>query len=419
MNRIGVEELLSNSGINHKIKIFSKGGSKGMSYTLKGIDGQYLHLTGDVGFPEKISIDTISEVEFEDGIAHKKKDLDQNDAVKIGKFIKEKNRLGADICFEAYELFKNELSILAKKIDSDLLKEYLLNHKRNLMLLDQMQAEVFLGGFERMEEEGDVDRYVIHIGKVIVFLSARKWKECVEQCFRLLDEAEKEENKRKVCLCLAYVMNYLKDDDQSFYWLEKYFLAGVQALKEDSNYALWWRYLRGTVEFASYGQLGGLLERIFAFDKKLACESLAYVLALNNANLQANRVLAYMEQADLPWEIVQASFWQLRSETDNKYHRFVKCVNHIMSKGRYRAFQEDKGIEGLVYEYVPIRSYGFIIGYDMIKYFFHNESVDPATGKSIKEAICSIKRVQDEELCQVNFSRSSECKRAYEAYDIV
>lgn len=419
MDRISIEELLAGSGINHMIKIFPKGGGEGISYTLKGIDTKYLYLVGEVGFDEKISIDTISEVEFEDAIAGKKKNLDKNDIIKIGKFIKEKKKLGTNACFKATELYKNELSIIAKRIDSDLLREYLSDDKRNLMFLDQMQVEEFLAGFERMEEEQDIDEYVVHIGRTVVFLAGREFNKCVAQCFRLLDEAEKEENKRKIYLCLAYVMNQLKDDDQSFYWLEKYFLAGVRILKEDRNYALWWRYLTGTVEFASYEQLGSLLERIFEFDGKLACESLAYVLALNHLNLQANYVIACMEQADLSWEMVQSAFWQLRSETDNKYHRFVRCVDYIMSKGKYRVFQEDKGIEGLVYEYVPVQSYGFIIGYDMIKYFFHSEYVDTATKKSIKEAICSLKRVEEEELCQVNFSRTSECKRAYEAYNIV
>lgn len=418
MKKVSVEEFLANSGINHNVKIYLKTGKDGL-YILKGMDTESLYVKDIVGFDYRFPVETIKAMELPDIVGSKKQNLEKAEINKLNKFIKEKNKLAGDVFFKALDLFKNEISILSERVGSDLLKEYLTTNKLRIAILNKDQAEEFLASFQKLTVRQEVEKYVINVGRIIILLSSKRYKECIAQCFEMLVEADKMENKRKVYLCLAFVMNQLKDDDQSFYWLEKYFISGIHILKEESNYSLWWRYLKNTVEFASYERLDYLLEQVFEFDPDLSCESLAYVLALNNINIQASHVISCIGLADLSWETVYSAFLHLKSEKDNKYHRLLRCIDDIKSKDRYRVFNGDQGIKGLVFDYVPYRSYGFIIGYDMIKYYFHSENTSPITLKSIRNEICSIKNLAEESLCMVTFSRNNDCKRAYEAFDVV
>ncbi len=419
MDKMGLEEFLAGCGINRKIKVYKKDKEGGSVYTLKEIGAEYLYALDSVGFRCKLAMDSIAAIEWADGVPDRKGPVKKEEAAGLKKLIKEKNDLRDKANLDTLELFRNEISILSEKVDSALLKEYLTNSRSRMVLLDEMQAEEFLVSFQKMFERGEIDRYVMHIGSMVVCIAGRKFKECIAQCFQMLHGADRRENKRKGYLCLAYVMNRLKDEDQSFYWLEKYFLEGTQILREDSSYPLWWRYLANTVGFGSFERLGGILQQVYEFDKNLAYESLAYVLAQNNAQRQANYLVSCMEQAELSWDTLHGAYQKLDSEKDNKYHRFLKCADDILSNGKYKTYDKDQGIDGLVYEYVPMRSYGFIIGYDMIKYFFHSECASPRVIKDIKASICTIKSVEEEELCKVAFSRNSECKRVYEAYDVV
>lgn len=418
MEKKDIKRFLLNAGIGYEIKIYLKNGSN-KSYILKGMDNEYLYVEDITGFDYKLNIERIEYVEST-AIGNVMKEInDKTELFSLNEFIKEKNKLGGNVYFNASDLFAYEIDSITKRVDSVLLKEYLSSNRGRMNVLNGEQAVELYDNIQKLYEEQKIDRNIWLIGNIIILLASRKYKECVAQCFRMLNEDENFLNKRKVYLCLTFVMNQLKDEDQSFYWLEKYFMSNMDGLREIGKDSLWWRYLRNTVEFASYERLDKLLEQIFKHDSSLACQSLAYVLALNNANVQASYVRKLIGQPDVCWETVYSAFLSLKSEKDNKYHRFLRCIYYIITKGKYKYFEKDTDIKGLVYDYVPHRCYGFILGFDMIKYFFHLERTSNVTIKNIKDELCSFKDIEEEEICMVTFNRSSECKRAYEAFDVI
>ena len=66
---------------------------------------------------------------------------------------------------------------------------------------------------------------------------------------------------------------------------------------------------------------------------------------------------------------------------------------------------------GYVYEYVKSRNYGFIIGFDFQKYFYHWDYITQNLRKRILDNIYSDKDIEEEDKIYVQFRRECTNKK--------
>uniref|UniRef100_UPI004055BB67 hypothetical protein n=1 Tax=Agathobacter sp. TaxID=2021311 RepID=UPI004055BB67 len=376
----------------------------------------YIGVEDSIGFSRKILLANIEAIDFGIKESYYGSHHSKIEIRDIKDFVKKKNVMATSAAFDSLSVFEAEIQTLKQALGESGVSDFLSVDKINRVSLGETDFEYFI---KELNLVGDkLNSYTFLIGELILHLEGRYFKDCIQRCMELLQNSQDDDFISKVYFALSFVTNQIRDYDQSFYWLEKYFLKKPSAI-EETNF-LWWRYLFNTVEFCSYENLGILLKHVHKENRKLSLESLGYVLALNNLAMQAAHVLSYSNNMiQFNWDEIESIYNHLRTDTDNKYHRFLKCVKYISSERKYQAFQSNDNIKGLVFDYVPYRGYGFILGYDMIKYYFHSSEVDSITLKSIRKEICSMQHVAEEELCRVSFSRTVDSKRSYEAYKVV
>ncbi len=381
-----------------------------------------------VGFAREILTDNIEAIDFGIQNTASQNKADGAEIEKVKALVKEKNNVALGVRFDSLAVFENEVVELKKKLGKSIINDFLSVDKISKVSMGESDYDYLIKEFQKVSEQLDIYTYLV--GEVILSLEARRYKNCIARCMELLKNDGCD--KAKIYFTLSFITNQIRDYDQSFYWLERYFMeqyltkeeqclikeeTGVQ-ITEDNE--LWWKYLFHTVEFCSYENLGDLLKQIYENDKRLCVRSLSYVLALNNLTVQAAYIWGQLERMlMIEWEELESVYRHLRSESDNKYHRFLRCVSYIQEKEQYRVYEEDEKLEGLVYDYIPYKGYGYILGFDLIKYFFHSVEVDSFTLKNIRKEICNMSHVSEEKLCQVAFSRTAETKRSYEAFNIV
>lgn len=384
------------------------------------IKSSYIKVADEIGFTREILVDNIESIDFQGICFETQKSNNERETIdeeitQIRALVKEKNNVAASTRFDSLSVFQSEVERLKMILGDGAVSDFLSVDKINRVTLGENDFQYFVKELKAAEDR--LDSYTFLIGELILSLEARKFKECMARCMKLLSENEDDEIVSRVYFALSFITNQVRDYDQSFFWLEKYFGKMQKEIAEDNF--LWWRYLFNTVEFCSYENLGNLLKYVYGKDRMLCIRSLCYVLALNNLSMQAAYVWSFTSNAAVDWEELESIYNHLRTEKDNKYHRFLRCVEYISTQKKYQIFETDEKLKGLVFDYVPYRGYGFILGYDMVKYYFHVSEVDSMTLKNIRREICSISHVSEEELCQVSFARTVDSKRSYEAYSVV
>lgn len=410
----GIMQYLRYVGVGNRITIFSgKAKRKGI---LTGIDAECLCFEDEIGIPCKISISDIDSVELEDEKKASASISNKEVQKALDKFTKSKRNASGIARMQFSQAFIKELNMIFQKIDDPIIKDYFSPKRIDNTVLDNFQAEVISDYFADIYQQGILGSEEYLLLRMIVYLKTMSYEKCISECLRLNIENPKYVEVLKI---LSFVMSRVRDDDQAYYWLEKYFLNVPSAIAEDN--ALWWRFLEWSVEFGSYVATRDILSQLNERDNMLTAKSIVFLYALNNRFTTALSIYEQILKNSIPksqYEIQQL-LDSLREEEDNKYHRMLRCIERIKQEMQYRTYEEDTKIQGYVFEYVPLRSYGFILGFDRIKYFFHLEDMSNLTIKMVKGEICSIKPVNEENLCLVEFDRTKESKRLYAAYNIV
>lgn len=213
----------------------------------------------------------------------------------------------------------------------------------------------------------------------------------------------------------------MKDHVGTYFWLTQYLLT-----QEDGQFCrqhLWWYYLRRSVQFAAYEHVNDLLKKVAKTDLRVAIESMSYLLTINNSTLAALNMLGRLEEemttADAQ-DIIDFGCSFLASDTDGYYHRYVRCMLEIIGKEKITTYDGEDMVMGYVYDYIPDRKYGFIVGCDLLRYYFREESAESKRViEETKKNICSLRISEQEDLVQVFFGRSKDTKRGYAAVRIV
>ena len=220
-------------------------------------------------------------------------------------------------------------------------------------------------------------------------------------------------------LMLACYYTQMNNQISALFWLDIYFKnASDRIVKENRT---WWFYLWLCSRFAAYETVCRLLNTLADSYAPLALESLLYLLMLNQSRHIALNVFDAMASGlsnTQAAELVNTCTTFLVSDPDNNYHRYVKCVNAIFASNEILEYEDEEQICGFIYEYVPDRKFGFIVGKDLLTYFFREESISSGVMNDIRSNINAFLPVAQESLCQVKFRRSRSSKRSYSATQI-
>ena len=109
----------------------------------------------------------------------------------------------------------------------------------------------------------------------------------------------------------------------------------------------------------------------------------------------------------------------LPDTVESYYLRFESCMNRILQRyleNKINDSEEEKS--GYIYEYVKSRNYGFIIGMDFQKYFYHWEYLSANLKKRVLDNIYSGMSIEMEDKLYVQF-RSERSNKKIQAMDII
>lgn len=411
--RYDISQYLRYVGVGKRITII--GGKSKREGILMGISSEYLSFEDEIGIPSKIAVSDIDAIELEDKKVASVNTSNRDSQKALDKFLKSKRNAAENARLRLSWVFVKELDIVSQKIEDLHIREFFLPKRIDKVLLDDYQAEVILRYVEGINKKRILSSDEYLLLKMIVYLKAMYYEKCISECLNLIADNPKHIEVLKI---LSFVMNRVRDDDQAYYWIEKYFLYTPEEITEENP--LWWLFLEWNVEFGSYVATRNLLTQLNTRDSLLTVQSLTFLFGMNNHYSTALSIYESVLKNFMPKQQneIQQLLDSLREEEDNKYHRMLRCIERMEKDKQYRTYEEDTKIQGYVFDYVPLRSYGFIIGFDRIKYYFHSEDMSDLTMKMVKKEICSIKPVGEENLCLVQFDRTKESKRLYAAYNI-
>ena len=340
-------------------------------------------------------------------------------SVGLSKFKRQCERFAEDANITLGRFFCSDIEHYANGCKNKDLKGYLLEEIQN------KAGKHTVGEYEEfyeylLSEKTHItkNKRAFNIINTLMLFRMRRYDSAVAHTVGLLGDRSTED----ASLILACLSAQMKNHMEALFWIERYYLYGKTTADAWDN--AWWFYLRMISKYSAYESLAApLLKKMAGASPKIAIQSLAYLLLANNSvNFAAQlleRVDEYLTVSEAI-ELIERNNSLLVSDIDNNYHRFVRCIKSIVENGAISEYDDAEDITGYVYDYVPDREFGFILGFDLISYFFRKESINSDNvNKHIKNNICSMSSVSEEDLVMVTFKRSSESKRSYNAIDIV
>jgi len=234
------------------------------------------------------------------------------------------------------------------------------------------------------------------------------------------------------CRDFLLVADEFNNDLLCFYLLNYFFERHGRYLETSYYTNLWWKYLFYSGKYNNFDLIYKM--EITDWNVRVLIDSFIYIFHVYNMEhladslsghfVDGNNTILQNNKEDLGniSEVINALklYKNYIPETvESYYSRFALCMDRIITlhdEGRVDIYSEEKC--GYVYEYVKSRNYGFIIGYDFQKYFFHWDFVSTNLKKKILDNIYSGKDITDEDRIQVNF-RSEYSNKKIQAMDII
>lgn len=201
---------------------------------------------------------------------------------------------------------------------------------------------------------------------------------------------------------------------------------------EEGNYLhLWWWYLDSAEKYNDFEMLRNIditRNNIWIIYKSLIYIFYKYknknqvdvlVEKLRNIDSIEDDISALVD-LDEAVEIIYFIRNYLPVQEEGHYLRFAHCVDKILEEIQKDGYECSKNEEmsGYIYEYVPRKEYGFIIGKDLQRYFFHRDDLKQGKEKEIREAFSMEKNPWQEPLVTADFNYRYETKRSKHAYGI-
>lgn len=242
----------------------------------------------------------------------------------------------------------------------------------------------------------------------------------------------KEKNNLDYCRDFILVADEFDNDVLCFYLLKQFFSNNSRYIDGRYYTNLWWKFLFYAVKYNNFD----LLESMDITDQnvRILVDSFIYVfhtynlkhIAENLTNCFSGGSNAILQQNNEDLGSIQDTIDELTlcknylpNTAEGYYLRFESCMHRILNayeKGAVDISDEERS--GYVYEYVKSRNYGFIIGFDFQKYFYHWDYIAQNLRKRILDNIYSDKDVEEEDKIYVQFRRECTNKK-FQAMEII
>lgn len=234
-----------------------------------------------------------------------------------------------------------------------------------------------------------------------------------------------EKNNLDYCRDFILVTDEFDNDTLCFYLLKQFFANNSRYINGRYYTNLWWKYLFYAIKYNNFD----LLENMEITDQnvRVLLDSFIYVFYtynlehmaenLTNCFLYGNNTILQQNNEDVG--NIQETIDELTlcrnylpNTAEGYYLRFESCMHRIL-----KAYEKDvvdiseEERSGYVYEYVKSRNYGFIIGFDFQKYFYHWDYITQNLRKRILDNIYSDKDIEEEDKIYVQFRRECTNKK--------
>ena len=230
-----------------------------------------------------------------------------------------------------------------------------------------------------------------------------------------------DESNPDFCRDLILIADAFDNDVLCFYLLNRFF--STNEINDGCNLNLWWKYLFYAVKYNNFDLLESI--RITDLNVRTMIDSFIYIFHMYNLEHMAERLTMCFangnnmilqknneDLGDLKETINELNLCRnyLPNTADGYYTRFVDCMENILNLYHNHKLYNipDNERNGYVYEYVKSRNYGFIIGFDFQKYFYHSDDLSSdMLRKRIINRIYSTKDTGEDDQIYVQF----ECER--------
>ena len=195
---------------------------------------------------------------------------------------------------------------------------------------------------------------------------------------------------------------------------------------------LWWKYLYYAVKYNNFDLI--LQIDITSWNVRWLIDSYIYIFHMYNLEhlavgltdqfVEGNNTILQRNNEDLgniAEAIDELNFCKnyLPETVESYYLRFKICMEKILdayTSGKVEKLDEEKA--GYIYEYVKSRNYGFIIGFDFQKYFYHLDYMAQNLKNRVMDNIYSDKAIEEEDKIYVQF-RCENINKKVQAIDII
>lgn len=250
MKGLPIKDYLNRIGIGQHVVIHLKG-NRIVQAILSGIDTGKIYYKDEIGLKGSRMLEDIVSIEVPD--VPLSTSLSASDQKRLHVFVAAKRKLGNEARYNPKYIFSDSIHKLQKVFDGTIFKEYFTANRISSVYLDDTGYKEFVTEFNTLQENGVLDVFTVFVGRILTLLYAKRYKDCAATCFNALQQNIDMKHKLKLYRTLSYIMGILKDDDQSYYWLNKYYSLYSDEINEKDP--LWWKYLDQSVEFSSYDEL--------------------------------------------------------------------------------------------------------------------------------------------------------------------
>ena len=194
---------------------------------------------------------------------------------------------------------------------------------------------------------------------------------------------------------------------------------------------LWWKYLFYAVKYNNFDMLMDM--NVSEWNVRHLIDSFIYIFHMYNMEHLAIRLVSLfvngnntiLQRNNEDLGNVQETMDEigliknyLPDTVESYYLRFESCLNRILQCYQEKKISESEEKSGYIYEYVKSRNYGFIIGMDFQKYFYHWEYLSANLRKRVMDNIYSGMDIAMEDKLYVQF-RGERSNKKIQAVDII
>lgn len=376
------------------------------------IDADETWLVGinEDGFIEEYEVSKIEEIKN-----------NKNNESLVKDIVKRVNKKINSFKFDLKGYREKEIKYIIEKIDNIEIKKELLEGitKRNLFqdcekIYDNISKLNI--ALEERELLSGMIAYTQHDQKKAYEIFSKRW---------LINKEELDNCRDFILIADEF------DNDVLCFFLLKHFFRIVKGNINNKNSGLWWKCIYYMVKYNDFT----LLENITVSRENIIILMYSFIYIFDTYNMEhlsvgltelfrGNKILQE-DIADLGDNVEEAIDkvdllkHYLPDTAQGYYLRFESCMEQILKKYEEGTIvYDDNDKEGYIYEFVKTRNYGFIIGNDFQKYFYHGDYLSRNLRKRIVDNIYSGKEIEFEDKIYVQF-HCDYCNKRIQAVDII